>query len=172
MNGYYNREDLTKQAIYTDKNGLSWYNTGDYAVIDDDGCLTVLDRYIKAIQIEYTEKINLLDIVEIIKKDRNVKNCKLTHHKGKLVLHLSVDNFTGLSEEDAIKSIMCTIKNNLFENQLPHIIHITDELPRTAVGKVDYKLLENVGEKLCTEYNCSNKLLVLYQNILYNYNDR
>lgn len=172
MNGYYNREDLTNQAIYTDENGVSWYNTGDYAVIDDDGCLTVLDRYIKPIQIEYTEKINLLDIVEIIKKDRNVKNCKLTHHKGKLVLHLSVDNFMGLSEEDAIKSIMCTIKNNLSENQLPHIIHITDELPRTAVGKVDYKLLENVGEKLCTEYNCSNKLFVLYKNKQYDYNDR
>lgn len=171
MNGYYNREDLTKQAIYIDENGISWYNAGDYAVMDDDGCLTVLDRYINPIQIDHTEKINLLDIVEIIKKDRNVKNCKLTYHTGKLVLHLSVDNFTGLSEQEAINSIMSTIKSNLSENQLPHIIHITDELPRTAVGKVDYKLLENIGEKLCTDYNCSNRLFVLYKYKPYDCND-
>ncbi|MCM1252311.1 MAG: acyl--CoA ligase [Clostridium sp.] len=171
MNGYYKRDDLTKQALYIDETGVTWYNTGDYAVIDDDGCLTVLDRYIEPIQITHAEKINLLDIVEIIKKDRNVKNCKLTFHKGKLVLHLSVDNFTGLSEKDAIKSIMYNIKSNLSEKQLPHIIRITNELPRTAVGKVDYKLLENIGEKLCNDHNYSNKLFVLKENQPYDYND-
>ena len=161
MNGYYKRDDLTKKALYTDKKGTIWYNTGDYAVMDTDGCLTVLDRYMEPIQISSNEKINLLDIVENIKKNRNVKNCKMTYHEKKLVLHMAINEYKGLSQEEAIKSIMNTMKNNLTKKQLPHIVHITDDLPRTAVGKVDYKLLENVGKELCNKYYSANNLIVL-----------
>lgn len=160
MNGYYNRDDLTKEAMYTDEKQISWYRTGDYAVIDDDGCLTVLDRYIKPIQINSSAKVNLLDIVEVIKKDRNVKNCKMTYNKGKMVLHLSIDDFTGLSKEAAMDSIISTIRKNLSEDKWPHIIHITNELPRTAVGKVDYKKLEYIGTELCNKCDDTNRLYV------------
>ena len=71
MNEYYNRPDLTQKAIYVDEEGTRWYSTGDYAVMDADGCLTVLDRYSEPVDITYngqTEKVNLLDIMEIIKK--------------------------------------------------------------------------------------------------------
>lgn len=161
MNGYYNREDLTKKAIYIDEKGISWYSTGDYAVVDNDGCLTVLDRYTAPVEIRNGEKVNVLDIVEKIKIDRNVKNCKITYHNGKLVLHLSIDDFTGLSEEDAINSILNTIKNNLPESQFPHIINITDELPRTSVGKVDYNLLTDIGEQLCNDCSLDDKLMII-----------
>lgn len=160
MSGYYNRDDLTKEAVYTDEKQISWYRTGDYAVIDDDGCLTVLDRYIKPIQINSKEKANLLDIVEVIKKDRNVKNCKMTYNKGKMVLHLSIDDFTGLSKEADRDSIISTIRKNLSEDKWPHIIHITNELPRTAVGKVDYKKLEYIGTELCDKCDDTNRLYV------------
>ena len=39
MNGYLGREDLTAQAM---RNG--WYITGDIAMVDDDGFLTITDR--------------------------------------------------------------------------------------------------------------------------------
>lgn len=67
---------------------MSWYSTGDYAIVDEDGCLTILDRYTPPVILANGEKVNVLDIVEVIKKDRNVKNCKITYHDGKLVLHL------------------------------------------------------------------------------------
>lgn len=161
MNGYYNREDLTKKAIYIDDKGISWYITGDYAVLDDDGCLTILDRYTSPVKVRNGEQVNMLDIAEIIKKDRNVKNCKITYHNGKLILHLSIDDFTGLSEEDAINSILNTIKNNLPESHFPHIINITDELPRTSVGKVDYSLLATIGEQLCDSCNLDDQLRIV-----------
>ena len=164
MNGYYNREDLTQKAIYVDDKGVAWYNTGDYAVVDNDGCLTILDRYVEPIEIisdGKKEKVNTLDIVEQIKKDRNVKNCKITHHSGKLVLHLSLDDFTGLSKQDAVESIINTIKNNLVENYWPHIINITNELPRTSVGKVDYKLIETIGKDLCNKHEITTRLNII-----------
>lgn len=165
MNEYYNRPDLTKKAIYTDEKGIDWYITGDYAIIDNDGCLTVLDRYVEPVMINsngHEEKVNLLDIVEIIKKDRNVKNIKLTYHSGKLVLHLSIDSFTGLSKQKAVDSILNTIKNNLPKKFWPNVINISDELPRTSVGKVDYKSLQVVGENLCKSYSCDEKLQIVY----------
>lgn len=164
MNGYYNRNDLTQKAIYIDEKGVSWYNTGDYAVVDKDGCLTILDRYVEPIEINNNgkkEKINMLDIVEVVKKDRNVKNCKMTHHNGKLVLHLSLDNFTGLSKNEALNSIIGTIKNSISELYWPHLVNLTDELPRTSVGKVDYKLIETIGEKLCNDFQQDEKLIIL-----------
>lgn len=151
MLGYYNRDDLTKKAIHVDEKGRRWYDTGDYAVVDTDGCLTVIDRYMKPIEIVSNgvkESVNLLDIVEIIKTDRNIKNCKMTHVGDKTVLHLSLDDFTGLSEEEAFESILNTIKNKLEEKYWPNIIILYDELPRTSVGKVDYKKLQEDTKKI------------------------
>lgn len=165
MNGYYNRDDLTEKAIYVDDNGVSWYNTGDYAVVDEDGCLTVLDRYTPPVALANGEKVNVLDIVEVIKKDRNVKNCKITYHSGKLVLHLSIDDFTGLSKEDAISSIMNTIKAGVEGRYWPDIINIVKELPRTSVGKVDYRLLNDIGNKLCEKCSQTDKLKIVKDNI-------
>lgn len=56
MNGYYHRNDLTEKAIYMDEKGVSWYNTGDYAVMDADGCLTVLDRYVPPVMLKTGER--------------------------------------------------------------------------------------------------------------------
>ena len=167
MNGYYKNKDLTQKVIYVDNKGISWYDTGDYAVMDYDGCLTVLDRYVSPVEINTngkSEKINMLDIVEIIKKDRNIKNCKMTYHSGKLVLHLTLDDFTGLSKKDAIDSIISTIKINLPEKYWPNIVSITEELPRTSVGKVDYKLIQEYGEEVCKDCDFNIKLKILNQS--------
>ncbi len=165
MNGYYNREDLTNKVIYMDEYGTSWYITGDYAVLDDDGCLTVLDRYMPAIEITGTngikEKVNPIDLAEIIKKNRNVKNCKITAHSERLVLHVSIDTFTGLSKDEALENILNTIKNDLPEKHWPSIINIYEELPRTQVGKVDYPALNLIGEDLCNNFNSTEKLIVI-----------
>lgn len=168
MNGYYKRDDLTKQALYTDEFGTTWYMTGDYAVMDTDGCLTVLDRYKAPVTLHHDgkdEKINLLDIVEKIKLDRNIKICKMTSYDNKIVLHTVLDSFTGKSKEEAIDSIKTTIKNNLEEKFWPDFISIVDELPRTSVGKVNYNLLEEMGKNICEENISSEKLAVIYEKV-------
>ena len=158
MNGYYNQDILTQKAIYMDDKGISWYDTGDYASVDEDGCLTVLDRYVPPVELANGETVNVLDIAEVIKKNRNVKNCKITYYKGKLVLHLSIDDFTGLSKEEAIDSILNTIKKNLKKEYWPDIVNIVAEFPRTSVGKVDYKVLNTFNEKFCECFDSIDKL--------------
>ena len=70
MNGYYKREDLTKMVMIPDAKGVTWYYTGDYAYMDNDGCLYVLDRYKEPVTIK-TDKgerqVQLLDEVEVLR---------------------------------------------------------------------------------------------------------
>lgn len=167
MNGYYKREDLTKKVLYTDEKGITWYDTGDYAVVDDDGCLTVLDRYMGPIEITCKDKVikvNPLDIAEIIRKNPNTKDIKITCHENnqKLVLHISFDTtITNASMEEAIESLLDTIKEALPEEEWPSIINVYDEFPKTPVGKSNYPLLQLTGEELIHTYISNNKLIVL-----------
>jgi acyl-CoA synthetase (AMP-forming)/AMP-acid ligase II len=41
---YMHNERATVGAFYTDKKGTKWFKTGDIAVIDRDGSITILDR--------------------------------------------------------------------------------------------------------------------------------
>ena len=80
MLGYFGRDNLTKQALYTDEKGVTWYDTKDDAYVDKDGCLFVLDRDTPPIKIKvdsYVETVNMLDIVEKIKGDKCIKICNL-----------------------------------------------------------------------------------------------
>jgi len=44
MNGYRNRPDLTAKAYWIDSDGKEWLRTGDIGRLDEDGFLTLMDR--------------------------------------------------------------------------------------------------------------------------------
>lgn len=167
MNGYYGRDDLTQKALIPDEDGTLWYDTGDYAVMDDDGCLTVLDRDCKPVQITFngvTEEVKLLDIVEIIRENDNVRICKMNAANGKMVLHLVIDDEQGLSETDAIESIFQTIKSKLPEHHYPDAINIMQQLPRTPVGKVDYALLSKITSEIANDLKDNVKFKIIHKS--------
>lgn len=160
MNGYYKRPDLTEKAMYTDENGEKWYITGDYAVLDDDGCLTVLDRYSKPVIINSTQ-YQLLDEVEKIKVNRNIKFCKFNYTNGKLILDVELDEHLITDQQVAIESIKDTIREELIENVWPDIIVIYDKLPRTSVGKIDVTLLQKYDEEIAEQNESTDALTVV-----------
>lgn len=148
---YFNRDVLTSQALYTDDEGTVWYDTKDYAYVDGNGCLFVLDRDTPPAKISVGDKmetVKLLDIVEKIKVNRCIKICKLTCYKGFTVLHTVIDEFQELQGDAALESIKETITENLPQKYQPNAISILKTLPRTAVGKVDYVKLEEETRRL------------------------
>ncbi len=164
MNGYFGRDYLTKKALIPDEDGTLWYDTGDYAVVDDDGCLTVLDRDAKPVSITYkgvTEEVKLLDIAEVIRQNDNVRICKMNSSGGKIVLHLVIDDEQGLSEDEAIASIVQTIKTKLPESHYPDAISIMPKLPRTPVGKVDYTNLAKITGEIVDKLENDDKLKII-----------
>lgn len=167
MNGYYKRDDLTQKVLISDEDGTLWYDTGDYAVMDDDGCLTVLDRDSKPVSIIYNgvvKDVKLLDIAEVIREDNNVRICKMNASNGKMVLHLVIDDEQDSSEAKAIKSIVQSIKIKLPEYQYPDVINIMKQLPRTPVGKVDYNLLSQITSKIVDELEDDTKLRIMHKS--------
>lgn len=165
MNGYYGRDDLTKKVLIKDKDGIIWYNTGDYARMDTNGNLFVLDRIANPIEIidqnGNKHEIQLLDIVEKIKTDRNIKICKLNSYNNRLVLYVVLDEFYVQDEKVAIESIKNTIQTKLEEKYWPNIIKLENTLPRTQVGKVDYKKLEEETKELSTTVRIEEKLRII-----------
>jgi len=161
MEGYYNRPDLTEKAIIVDEEGTRWYNTGDYAVMDTDGVLTVIDRYISPVEIKTpngVEKVNLLDIAEILKFCRCIKNCKMSEVEGQLILHVSFRSDNGLSPIENENMLIKHITEKLPVKHYPDYIVVHGELPRTAVGKVDYKKLRAISKEVYKNYPSSEKL--------------
>lgn len=165
MNGYYGRADLTKEVLIPDKNGILWYDTKDYAYVDEEGCLFVLDRIATPIQITVNNKkedVQLLDIVEKIKVNPYIKICKLSNYGEYIVLHVVIDDFIEIDKSDAIESIIQTIKTNLDEKYWPNAIYVEDTLPRTPVGKVSYPKLSEDTKEIYEKYgNDAEKLKII-----------
>ncbi len=168
MNGYFGRDDLTQQVLLTDNNGTTWYDTRDYAVVDTNGCLNVLDRDSEPITIHSNgkeEKVKLLDIVEKIKNHPAIKICKLSNFNEYIVLHLVIDEFCNMNHEEAIERIKEAIKNILPEKYWPNAIYVDDSLPRTSVGKVDYNQLKENTKTIYLNRGLSNEKLEIIDNI-------
>lgn len=166
MNGYFGRDDLTQQVLVKDDKGVVWYDTKDYAFVDKNGNLFVLDRSTKPVNININgkkESVQLLDIVEKIKINPYIKICKLSNYEDYIVLHLVIDEFVSVSYEEAVDSIIQTIKENLDKKYWPNAINILDTLPRTQVGKVDYKKMqEDTKEIFLTKgFLTEEKLLII-----------
>jgi len=69
MKGYYNRPDLTNEAI--DKNG--WFHTGDKGRIDDDGYLYVTGRLKNIIVLSGGDKVQPEEVEAVLSKSPIIK---------------------------------------------------------------------------------------------------
>jgi len=75
MQGYLNDDAKTNEVI-TKRNGIRWYKSGDKGRVDEDGFLTILDRYSRFAKIG-GEMISLGAIEEAV--ERVIENEDITH---------------------------------------------------------------------------------------------
>lgn len=167
MNRYYGMPELTKEVLIPDENGILWYDTRDYAVMDSDGCLTVLDRDQASVPVSYNgmeHMVKLLDVNEWILKNRYVKSSKLNSCDGKIFMYLVIDLLCCQNEKEAVNSVLDTIRTSVPEYSWPNVITILQQLPRTLVGKVEYGKLEKMSSELSAEIKNADKLVVRFAN--------
>jgi O-succinylbenzoic acid--CoA ligase len=119
-----------------------WLHSGDLGYFNEDGNLTIAGRKDDMI-ISGGENIHTGEIEKIAKAISGVKDCAvipIPHPKWGQRPILLVEPKTGskLTEE----LIYISLKENLAKIKIPDRIIFRELLPRTSIGKVDYKALK------------------------------
>lgn len=145
MQGYFNRKEATDETII---NG--WLKTGDYAKVDEDGFVYIVDRkkdiiiskginiYPREIE-ELLYKIEEVDQVAVIgEKDENNDETPIAFIRLKKDCEEKMD-------DTMIKRFL---KEYLANFKIPRHVYFVDELPLNATGKVLKRVLkENLNKK-------------------------
>ncbi|KAF2085564.1 acyl-CoA synthetase/AMP-acid ligase-like protein II [Saccharata proteae CBS 121410] len=148
MKGYWGDEEKTAEVLVPDSDGVMWMHTGDEAMIDEEGYVTITGR-IKDLIIKGGENIHPLE----------VENCLLAHPA---VSEISV---VGLPDErygEAVAAFVVLhkdvqaskedfqdwVREKLSHHLVPKYFFWVDNYPKTASGKIKKFKLKELGIQL------------------------
>lgn len=145
MKGYLNDPKKTAEVIY-ENDGIRWYITGDKGKLDEDGFLTIVDRYSQFVKIggemislgAVEEAIRLVLPEEIDIVATGAKDAR----KGEQVVLL----YHGEIEEKEIKSLIKQAGLNPL--MVPNSYFYLESLPKLGSGKTDLKAAKKLAAQL------------------------
>jgi long-chain acyl-CoA synthetase len=130
MKGYLNNPDATKGSLED-----GWLKTGDVAVLDDEGYLSIVDR-IKDMVIVSGFNVYPTDIEDVLTRFDRVADAAVVgvpdNETGERVVAYIVQAEDTLTEADVIAHC----KEHLTNYKVPKTVCFVDELPKSPVGKV------------------------------------
>lgn len=147
MNGYYHSADLTKNVLISDDNNQKWVLTGDYGYLDDDGYLYFKQRLKRLVKVSgYI--VCPSDLEKLVSNMEEVYEAYATgtpdNFRGEVIKLFVVlnKNLPDILEEEIRKKINETIAREIGEYATAKTIIFLDKMPKTAIGKIDGKVLE------------------------------
>ncbi len=138
MKGYYGRIDATDETIV---NG--WLKTGDFAKLDEDGYIYIVDRK-KDLIISKGINIYPREIEEAILKYEGIDSAAVVGKKDN-TSDEDVIAFVELKEEVEMideKDLKKYLKQHLANFKIPKHIYVVEELPKNATGKVLKRIIK------------------------------
>ncbi len=142
MKGYYKNETETKLALQVHDDGRTWLHTGDIACMDEDGYIYYRQRHSKMI---ITSGYNIYpsQIEEVINRCAGVTvSCVVgveDRSVGQRVVAVVQPTSMDIDLDDLKNRILEQCKNEVAEFAMPKEIIFQEALPRTAMGKVNFK---------------------------------
>lgn len=148
MQGYLNNAEETARTMRTHADGLTWIYTGDLGVMDNEGFVYFHGRA-KRMIISSGYNVYPLQIESILNAHKFVdSSCVIgvpdayKMHKVKAFVRLCRD----VPQNEKTKAeLMAYCRKNIAKYAMPYEIEFIDELPKTLVGKVDYRSLEQMA---------------------------
>ncbi len=145
MSGYLDNEKETNEMLEMDEKGKIWVKTGDLGYVTEDGVLYYVQR-LKRMLIVSGYNVYPSHIEEVLMKHPDVVNCgvigiphpyKVQVPKAFIVVKngVKVDN-------DFRKQIKEYCEKNLAFYMIPKEFVFRESLPKTMIGKVNYRELE------------------------------
>jgi long-chain acyl-CoA synthetase len=145
MQGYFNKPDETSSAIDPD----GYMHTGDVAIMDEDGYITIVDRT-KDMIIVGGYKVFSSKVEDVLSKHPAVGLLALIGHPNPdrpgseiVTAYVQLDpvfDFDG-DEENLRAEMIRFAREKCAPYEVPKKIEFIDEMPLTAVGKIDKKVL-------------------------------
>lgn len=136
MTGYYKRRDLTEAAVWRDRDGATWFRTGDLGFLDDEGFLHLVGRK-KDMIISGGFNIYPSDLEAVLATHPAVAEAAVvgvpSARWGETPLGFVVRRRGEAAEPDAI---LAWANDRLGKLQRLAGIEIVSELPRSSIGKV------------------------------------
>lgn len=150
MLGYLDNEIATNEALQIHDDGYIWLHTGDIGYMDEDGVFFYKQR-LKRMIISSGYNVYPSYIENIIEQHPAVLSCtvigiphpyKVEVPKAFIVLK---NEHTGLNPKGSIKKFC---EKHLSKHSVPYEFEFRKSLPKTLIGKVDFKkLMEEEQEK-------------------------
>jgi len=146
MKGYLGDEEKTKEVI-KEIDGIRWYVSGDKGHLDEDGFLTIVDRYSRFAKVG-GEMVSLglveSEIGKLIDEESQISVTAIPDaKKGERVVLL----LEGKKELDELKEEIKSLDMNpLF---IPSSYFKVDEVPKLGTGKSDFKGAKKLALELC-----------------------
>ena len=145
MLGYYNDLKETNDALHIHKDGNIWLHSGDIGVMDSDGFITYKQR-LKRMIISSGYNIYPSQIEDVLEKHPAVLDSSVigVPHPYKVeVAKAYIVLKKGYHETEKLKDeLMELCKKNLAKYSIPKEWEFRKSLPKTVVGKVDFRRLQ------------------------------
>lgn len=145
MKEYINHPEETAQTLRTHADGLTWVYTGDLGVMDAEGFIYFRGRSKRMIissgyNIYPAQLENILDAHEFVLMSCVIgvpDSYRMARPKAFVVLQPGVPQ-----NEETRSAIMSYAAKHIAKYAMPKELEFRDELPKTLVGKVAYRKLE------------------------------
>ena len=148
MIGYYNRPEENARVFF-EAGGYRWLRTGDFAKMDEEGYIYLLDRLKDLIKYK-GHSVYPREIEEVLYEHPAILECAVVGvedpEKGENIMaHIILNReFKGkISEQEIID----WTKENMAAYKYPRIVKFVRSLPKTAVGKVLRRVIRDKETK-------------------------
>jgi long-chain acyl-CoA synthetase len=140
MRGYLNRPEETAETIVD-----GWLHTGDVGFLDEDGYLILVDR-IKDMIIRGGENVYPKEIESVLGRHDAVLEAAVIGAPHSVYGEVPVAYIVTYPDAAVTTDELLELcRRNLTKIKLPVAIHIVDELPKNAVGKIDKPTLRKLN---------------------------
>lgn len=155
MMGYFNEDEETSNILKRHDDGLLWVHSGDIGSIDEDGFISIVGRskrmiltfesnfyykvFPKLLEDEYA-KCSCIKAISIVGRGR--ADDSLVND---LIAFAVLED--GVSEAAALEELQTFAQEHFESYECPQKYIFIDKLPRTTIGKVDYRALEKEAAK-------------------------
>jgi len=145
MKGYMNHSEETAETLRTHSDGLTWVYTGDLGTMDEQGFVYFKGRAKRMIitsgyNVYPGQMENILDAHEYVQMSCVIgvpDAYKMQKVKAFVKLAPGVE-----PTEETKQAIFDHCKKNVAKYAMPYDIEFREEMPKTLVGKVAYRVLE------------------------------